>query len=53
MITSFGRRQDCNAPFWGQRPHYNVSILGREEAYTVKYNPLPEGVPKGEDRGNS
>ena len=33
--------------------HSTVSILGREEGYTVKYTPLPEGVPKGEARGNS
>ena len=32
---------------------YSVSVLGRDEGYTVKYNPLPEGVPKGEARGNS
>ena len=32
---------------------YIVSVLGREEGYTVKYTPLPEGVPKGEARGNS
>ena len=25
-----------------------VSLLGRHEGYTVKYNPLPEGVPEGE-----
>ena len=30
-----------------------VSVLGRDEGYTVKYNPLPEGVPEGEARGNS
>ena len=30
-----------------------VSVLGREEGYTVKYNPLPEGVPEGEAQGNS
>ena len=30
-----------------------VSVLGQEEGYTVKYNPLPEGVPKGEAQGNS
>ena len=30
-----------------------VSLLGRDEGYTVKYNPLPEGVPEGEARGNS
>ena len=32
---------------------YNVSVLGREEGYTVKYTPLPEGVPEGEAQGNS
>ena len=26
----------------------NVSVLGRDEGYTVKYSPLPEGVPDGE-----
>ena len=31
----------------------NVSVLGRDEGYTVKYNPLPEGVPEGEAQGNS
>ena len=30
-----------------------LSVLGRDEGYTVKYNPLPEGVPEGEARGNS
>ena len=30
-----------------------VSVLGRYEGYTVKYNPLPEGVPEGEVRGYS
>ena len=24
-----------------------VSVLGQEEGFTVKYTPLPEGVPKG------
>ena len=27
---------------------YTVSVLGREEGCTVKYNHLPEGVPEGE-----
>ena len=27
--------------------------LGRDEGYTVKYSPLPEGVPKGKAQGNS
>ena len=31
----------------------SVSVLGREEGYTVKYTPSPEGVPEGEARGNS
>ena len=30
-----------------------VSVLGRDEGYTVKNNPLPKGVPEGEARGNS
>ena len=30
-----------------------VSVLGQDEGHTVKYNPLPEGVPEGEARGNS
>ena len=28
-------------------------MLGRDKGYTVKYNPLPEGVPEGEARENS
>ena len=30
-----------------------VSVLGREEGYTVKYTPLSEGVPEGKTQGNS
>ena len=30
---------------------YTVSVLGRDEGYTVKYNPLPEGVPEGIPKG--
>ena len=30
-----------------------VSVLGQDKGYTVKYNPLPEGVPEGEARWNS
>ena len=30
-----------------------VSVLGREEGYTVKYTPSPEVVPEGKARGNS
>ena len=33
--------------------NYTVSVLGREEGYTFKYTPLPEGVPEGEARENS
>ena len=29
-----------------------ASVLGQGGGYTVKYNPLPEGVPKGEARGS-
>ena len=32
---------------------YIVSVLGRDEGYTVKYNPLPEGVPEDKARWNS
>ena len=28
-----------------------VSVLGQDEGYTFKYNPLSEGVPEGEARG--
>ena len=24
-----------------------VTVLGREQGYTVKYTPLPEGFPEG------
>ena len=30
-----------------------VSLLGRDKGYTVKYFPLPEGVPEGKAWGNS
>ena len=30
-----------------------VSVLGRDEGYTVKYTPSSEGVPKGETQVNS
>ena len=36
----------------GSRCRVNiVSILGRDKGYTVKYNPLPEEVPKGTIKG--
>ena len=41
---------------YAEHQHYEVftvSVLGREEGYTVKYSPLPEGVPEGEARRNS
>ena len=28
-----------------------VSVLGRDEGYMVKYNPLPEGVPVAKPEG--
>ena len=28
-----------------------VSVLGRDEGYTVKYTPLAEGVPEGTPEG--
>ena len=28
-----------------------VSVLGREEGYTVEYTPSPEGVPEGTPEG--
>ena len=31
---------------------YIVSVLGWDKGYTVKYNPLLEGVPGGEAQGN-
>ena len=30
-----------------------VSVLGRDKGYTIKYTPLPEGVPEGKSQGNS
>ena len=30
-----------------------VSVLERDKGYTVKYNPMPEGVPVGKAQGNS
>ena len=30
-----------------------VSVLGWDEGYTVKYNPLPEGVSEGKAQGKS
>ena len=32
---------------------YFVSVLGPEKGYTIKYNPLPEGVPESNAQGNS
>ena len=32
---------------------HTVSVLGREERYTGKYTPSPEGIPEGKARGNS
>ena len=35
----------------GLNSGYTVSVLGRDEGYTVKYTPSPEGVPEGEAEG--
>ena len=32
---------------------YNATVSGRDKGYTVKYAPLPEGIPKGKARWNS
>ena len=37
----------------GAKTKCSVVVLGQEEGYTVKYKPLPEGVPEGEVRWNS
>ena len=31
----------------GREEGYTVSVLGREEGYMVKYTPSAEGVPEG------
>ena len=31
----------------------NLFVLGKDEGYTVKNNPLPEVVPEGGAKGNS
>ena len=52
----FEKSASTVSKFLGEDPQlykvYIVSVLGREEGYTVKYTPLPEGVPEGEARGN-
>ena len=30
---------------------HSISVLGRDEGYTVKYNHLPEGVPETKPKG--
>ena len=34
-------------------PWHPVSVFGRDKGYTVKYSPLPSGVPSGFALGNS
>ena len=29
----------------------NISVLGQDKGFTVKYNPLPEEVPEGAPEG--
>ena len=31
-----------------KRQVFTVSVLGQDKGFTVKYNPLPEGVPEAE-----
>ena len=38
---------------WSHTSCFTVYILGRDKGYTVKYSPLPVGVPEGEARENS
>ena len=35
-IASFGRRQDCNAPFFGRRPYYIAPYFGQR--HMANYN---------------
>ena len=35
----------------GSKFSCTVSVLGREEGYSVKYTPSPEGVPEGTPEG--
>ena len=30
---------------------YPLSVFGQDEGYTIKYNPLPSGVPEGTPEG--
>ena len=32
--------------------HYTVSVLGREEGYTVKYGLSPRDCPRAQPKGN-
>ena len=51
LITESGRRARGGADTFTAL-HCTVSVLGRDEGYTVKYTPLPEGVPWGKARWN-
>ena len=47
---------ECNIylrMFTPELVNHTVSVLGREEVYTAKYTPSPEGVPEGKAGGNS
>ena len=52
-IKQDNKAYNCPPQRYIKYKSYSVSVLGRDEGYTVKYNPLPEGVPEGEARGNS
>ena len=61
LVTTYmghTRSRNMEATFRGNLktigyPSCNVSILRQDEGYTVKYTPLPEGVPKSKPQGNS
>ena len=46
-------RVNWSVKYRSRKRKHIVSVLGRDEGYTIKYNPLPEGVPEGKARRNS
>ena len=50
-IQEFSSKDLLKEPPWAEVNI--VSVLGRDEGYTVKYNPLPVGVPEGKAQENS
>ena len=47
LIKTYSLTEPLNRSI-GKYKVCTVSVLGREEGYTVKYSPSPEGVPEGE-----